>query len=80
MRDFDERFFREEDRKEKWPRESAASISATATRAAGSSASTAIPAWARSATKGRRKDMMLKTLLEETGSASLHEYLRRHHK
>jgi hypothetical protein len=30
--------------------------------------------------KGRRKDMMLKTLLEETGSASLHDYLRRHHK
>jgi hypothetical protein len=30
--------------------------------------------------KGRRKDMMLKTLLEETGSESLHEYLRRHHK
>ena len=30
--------------------------------------------------KGRRKDMMLKTLLKETGLASLHEYLRRHHK
>jgi hypothetical protein len=30
--------------------------------------------------KGRRKDMMLKTLLKETGSASLHEYLRRHHR
>ena len=30
--------------------------------------------------KGRRKDMMLKTLLEETGSASLHEYLRHHHR
>jgi hypothetical protein len=30
--------------------------------------------------KGRRKDMMLKTLLSETGSASLHEYLRHHHK
>jgi hypothetical protein len=30
--------------------------------------------------KGRRKDMMLKTLLAETGSASLHEYLRHHHK
>jgi hypothetical protein len=29
---------------------------------------------------GRRKDMMLKTLLKETGSASLHEYLRRHYK
>ena len=29
---------------------------------------------------GRRKDMMLKTLLKETGSASLHEYLRHHHK
>ena len=25
--------------------------------------------------KGRRSDMMLKTLLEETKSASLHEYL-----
>ncbi|MGO9685886.1 MAG: hypothetical protein ACLPTZ_25500 [Beijerinckiaceae bacterium] len=30
--------------------------------------------------KGRREDMMLKTLLKETGSASLHEYLRHHHK
>jgi hypothetical protein len=30
--------------------------------------------------KGRRKDMMLKNLLRETGSASLHEYLRQHHK
>jgi hypothetical protein len=30
--------------------------------------------------KGHRKDMMLKTLLKETGSASLHEYLRHHHK
>lgn len=30
--------------------------------------------------KGRRKDMMLKTLLVETGTASLHEYLRHHHK
>jgi hypothetical protein len=30
--------------------------------------------------KGHRKDMMLKNLLEETGSASLHEYLRRHHR
>jgi hypothetical protein len=30
--------------------------------------------------KGRRKDMMLKNLLHETGSASLHEYLRQHHK
>jgi hypothetical protein len=28
--------------------------------------------------KGRRKDMMLKNLLKETGSASLHEYLRHH--
>ena len=26
--------------------------------------------------KGRRKDMMLKTLLAETGSASLHDYLK----
>ena len=30
--------------------------------------------------KGRRKDMMLKTLLKETGSASPHDYLRQHHK
>jgi hypothetical protein len=30
--------------------------------------------------KGRRKDMRLKTLLKETGSASLREYLRHHHK
>ena len=30
--------------------------------------------------EGRRKDMMLKTLLKETGSTSLHEYLRHHHK
>jgi hypothetical protein len=30
--------------------------------------------------KGRRKDMMLKTLLKESGSASLHDYLRHHHK
>lgn len=30
--------------------------------------------------KGRRKDMMLKTLLKETGTESLHEYLRKHHK
>jgi hypothetical protein len=30
--------------------------------------------------KGRRKDMMLKTLLAETGTDSLHTYLRKHHK
>ena len=30
--------------------------------------------------KGRRRDMMLKTLLKETGLASLHEYLRTHHR
>jgi len=30
--------------------------------------------------KGRRKDMMLKTLLAEAGLDSLHEYLRKHHK
>ncbi len=30
--------------------------------------------------EGRRKDLMLKNLLKETGSASLHEYLRHHHK
>jgi hypothetical protein len=29
---------------------------------------------------GRRKDMMLRTLLAEAGLASLHEYLRKHHK
>ena len=30
--------------------------------------------------KGRRKDMMLRTLLAETGMESLHAYLRKHHK
>ncbi len=30
--------------------------------------------------KGRRKDMMLKTLLAETGTDSLHAYLRKHRK
>jgi hypothetical protein len=30
--------------------------------------------------KGRRTDLMLKTLLKETGSASLHDYLRHHHR
>jgi hypothetical protein len=30
--------------------------------------------------KGRRKDMMLKTLLAETGTDSLHVHLRKHHK
>jgi hypothetical protein len=30
--------------------------------------------------KGRRKDTMLKTLLAETGTDSLHAYLRKHHK
>ena len=30
--------------------------------------------------KGRRKDTMLKTLPAETGSASLHDYLKHHHK
>jgi hypothetical protein len=30
--------------------------------------------------KGHRKDMMLKTLLKETGSASLHDYVRHHHR
>ena len=30
--------------------------------------------------KDHRKDMMLKTLLKETGSTSLHEYLRQHHR
>jgi hypothetical protein len=28
--------------------------------------------------KGRRRDLMLKTLLAETGRASLHDYLRHH--
>src|ERR1700722_19680064 len=30
--------------------------------------------------KGRRGDMMLKTLLAETATESLHAYLRKHHK
>lgn len=30
--------------------------------------------------EGRRKDMMLKTLLAETGMESLHTYLRKYHK
>jgi hypothetical protein len=30
--------------------------------------------------KGRRKDMMLKNLLAESGCESLHEYLRKHHR
>ncbi len=30
--------------------------------------------------QGRRKDMMLKTLLSESGSPSLHDYLKKHHK
>ncbi len=30
--------------------------------------------------KGRRKDLMLKTLLKETDSASLHDYLKHHYK
>jgi hypothetical protein len=30
--------------------------------------------------KGRRKDLMLKNLLSETGCESLHQYLRQHHK
>jgi hypothetical protein len=30
--------------------------------------------------KGHRKDMMLKTLLKQTSSTSLHEYLRKHHR
>ena len=30
--------------------------------------------------KGHRKDMMLKTLLAESGSPSLHAYLKKHHK
>jgi hypothetical protein len=30
--------------------------------------------------KGRRKDLMLKNLLRETGCESLHQYLRQHHR
>jgi len=30
--------------------------------------------------KGHRKDMMLKTLLKQTESESLHDYLKHHHK
>ena len=30
--------------------------------------------------EGRRKDLLLKNLLKETGSESLHDYLRHHHK
>jgi hypothetical protein len=30
--------------------------------------------------KGRRSDLMLGTLLEDTRCKSLHEYLRRHHR
>ena len=30
--------------------------------------------------KGRRSDMLLRTLLAESGCESLHDYLRRHHK
>ena len=30
--------------------------------------------------KGRRRDLMLKNLLRETGSTSLHDYLRKHHR
>jgi hypothetical protein len=30
--------------------------------------------------KGRRKDMMLKNLLKQSGSDSLHDYLRKHHR
>ena len=30
--------------------------------------------------KGRRKDLMLKNLLKETDCASLHDYLRKHHR
>ena len=30
--------------------------------------------------RGRRKDMMLKTLLKETGFPSLREYLKRRHR
>ena len=34
---------------------------------------------ANTSQKGRRKDMMLKNLLAETGTDSLHAYLRKHH-
>jgi hypothetical protein len=30
--------------------------------------------------KGRRRDMMLKNLLKQSGCESLHEYLRQHHR
>jgi len=30
--------------------------------------------------KGRRKDLLLKNLLMEAGSASLHDYLKHHHR
>jgi hypothetical protein len=58
------------------------------TRLAASTGSTAIQALARCVrktygehfAKGRRKDLMLKTLLAETGTESLHAYLRKHHK
>jgi hypothetical protein len=30
--------------------------------------------------KGRRRGLMLKNLLRETGSPSLHDYLRKHHR
>jgi hypothetical protein len=30
--------------------------------------------------KGRRRDLMLKNLLKETGCSSLHQYLRQNHR
>ena len=30
--------------------------------------------------KGRRRDLLLKNLLKETGCESLHQYLRQHHR
>ena len=36
--------------------------------------------YGKSFAKGRRADLMLKNLLKETSSASLHDYLKHHHK
>jgi len=47
---------------------------ATVTKAAKSKRSTLRKEYGLSFAKGRRKDMMLKTLLKETGSTSLREY------
>jgi hypothetical protein len=36
--------------------------------------------YGKSFAKGRRADLMLKNLLKESASASLHDYLKHHHK